>query len=365
MVSAHRCWCEIDVEAIRHNLAFVRKHLESGVRVMFMLKADAYGHGMEAVARVAQEGFCEYIGCANALEGRSLRRLGVRIPILVTSGFLEEEIPLVLAEDLAVTVSEPEDIEALETALQSSSRSIAVHLKVDTGMGRLGCPPEKASALLARLANSAHLRLEGVFSHLACAGESEAFTLTQYKRFSSVSSEKGVLRHLCNSAGMLAAPQAQEDIVRVGLLAYGVCPLQRYQSELTLAMNWKCRIIAVRDLPRGATLSYGATYTAPRRMRVATLSVGYGDGLFRSLSNRGYVLISGERAPIVGRVTMDAILVDVSDLRNVQKSDTAVLLGSSGEDQITPVEMARWAETIPYEIWCHITRRVGKCYFGQ
>ncbi len=358
----NRCWCEIDLGAIRYNLTFVRKYAGPDTAIMPMLKADAYGHGTKEISSVFRSEKCEWIGCANVTEGANLRRYGIETPILLLSGFLIEELEEIAARRLSITLSSIAEARAAQRVALKTGYLIACHVKVDTGMGRLGCHPDLAPELLNYVARASHLQLEGFYSHYACADESRAMTRRQWKTFSSIPSPPGVLRHICNSAGMLALPQSHADIVRPGLTVFGVSPLPKFQSKLRPALSWKCKVVGVRNVPKGTTVSYGATYTAPESIKIATLAVGYGDGLSRQLGNRGQVLIRGHVCPIRGRVTMDQVVVELPPHLNARKGDTAILLGKSGRNSITAIDMAKWAETIPYEIWCHITGRVIKSY---
>ncbi|MEM6884168.1 MAG: alanine racemase [Verrucomicrobiota bacterium] len=357
-----RCWCEINLSAIRHNIAFVRKQVGADTAIMPMLKADAYGHGTREIASVFRSEKCEWIGCANVSEGANLRRYGIRTPILLLSGFLQEELEEIAGRRLSITLSSIEEARIAQRHAKRTGYLIGCHVKVDTGMGRLGCQPELAPELLHYVEEASHLNLEGFYSHYACADESKAFTMSQWKAFSAIPAPDSVLRHICNSAGMLALPQSHQDIVRPGLIVFGVSPLPKFQTKLRPALSWKTRVVGVREVPKGTTISYGATFTAPHRMKIATLSVGYGDGLSRQLGNCGKVLIRGHSCAIRGRVTMDQVVVEVPRPLDVRKGDVAILLGKSGKTTITAVDMANWAQTIPYEIWCHITGRVVKEY---
>lgn len=357
-----RSWCEIRLGALRHNLKFVRGLVGSGVKVMPMVKADAYGHGMIPVARVFEEEGADMIGCANALEGKSLREAGIQTPLLLLSGVVLDELKMIFENDLTLTVSSLKEVEQIARAAEVLEMKADVHVKVDTGMGRLGCAVEEATEVMGKVMRDPRLHLQGFYSHYACADEDAAFTLRQWKLYSGIASPDGILRHICNSAGMLTLKNSYEDMVRPGLVLFGVSPLKGFKDHFEPALSWFTRVVRVREVPKGTTISYGATYITPRPMRVATLSVGYGDGYFRSLSNRGRVLIAGKSCPVLGRVTMDQIVVDVSSLGAVRAGDRATLLGREGEEEITASDLADWAGTIPYEIWCHITGRVVKTY---
>jgi alanine racemase len=357
-----RSWCEIRLGALRKNLKFVRKLVGPEVAVMPMVKADAYGHGMMPVARVFEEEGADMIGCANALEGKSLREAGIKTPLLLLSGVVDDELKTILENDLTLTVSSLQEVDQVARAAERLGLSADVHIKVDTGMGRLGCAVEEAQPLMKKVMRASRLHLKGFYSHYACADEDAAFTRKQWKVFSGIASPEGVQRHICNSAGLLSLKSSYADMVRPGLVLFGASPLKRFQDSLQPALSWYARVVRVREVPKGTTISYGATFTASRRMKVATLSVGYGDGYFRALSNRGKVLIQGKLCRVLGRVTMDQIVVDVSSLERVRAGDRATLLGKEGRHEITAADLAQWAETIPYEIWCHITGRVVKIY---
>lgn len=357
-----RSWCRIRLGAIRSNLAYVRKLVGPGVAVMPMVKADAYGHGILQVAQVFQEEEVNMIGCANALEGRSLREAGIQTPILLLSGVVPDELKTIIDYGLTVTVSSLSEAAQVEKVAELLDASADVHVKVDTGMGRLGCHPDESGILLSYVQQARRLNLKGFYTHYACADEDATFTLKQWKKFADLPSPPGVLRHICNSAGMLTLKSSYGDMVRPGLVIFGASPLQGFRDSLEPALSWYARVVRVREVPEGTTISYGATFRARQDMKIATLSVGYGDGYFRSLSNKGKVLIRGEYCRILGRVTMDQIVVDVSTMEGVRAGERATLLGKDGERMITAGDLAGWADTIPYEIWCHITGRVVKVY---
>jgi len=357
----HRSWCEISLAAIRHNLRFLRTKIGPAPALMAMLKADAYGHGAEQLAPILRD-HCQWLGCANVAEASRLREINITTPILLLSGFLLEEIETACLIGVSVTLSSLQEAKQASRVARSVSRPLKVHVKVDTGMGRLGCHPSEATDLIRYAETCPNLVLEGVYSHFSSADESKTFTRDQIRRFKQIEVPNGVLRHLCNSAGTLAFPEAHLDLVRPGLAIFGICPLRRFQSFLRPAMTWKGRVVRVREVPAGTSISYGATFTTRRPTQIATLAVGYGDGLARKLGNRGHVLISGHRCPIRGRVTMDQIVVEVPRRITVRKGSTATLLGKNGEETISAADMADWAETIPYEIWCQLTARVIRCY---
>ncbi|MEO0454254.1 MAG: alanine racemase [Verrucomicrobiota bacterium] len=357
-----RSWCEIELSALEHNIKAVRNLVGPECAIMPMAKADAYGHGMVECSTVFERAGADMMGCANVIEGVALRKAGIQLPILLLSGVLPDELKTILENDLTVTISSEREIAQVNRVAEILELTAEVHLKVDTGMARLGCERREAVHLMKKIMGSSHLALKGFYSHYACADEDVKFSLEQWKVFEAIPSPPGVLRHMCNSAGMLTLKATHADMVRPGLVLFGAPCLKGFKDLLRPALSWFARVVRVREVAKGTTISYGATFATKRTTKIATLSVGYGDGYFRSLSNRGQVLIAGQFCPILGRVTMDQIVVDVTHVHSVKVGDTVTLLGRDGEREISATEMADWAETIPYEIWCHITDRVIKCH---
>lgn len=358
-----RCWCEISLSALTHNVRELQKRAGKGVEVMAVVKADAYGHGMIPVARHLLANGCSRVGCATTAEAQTLRRAGVTAPILLLSSFLEHEIPSIVGHHLCCILSSLEEARLMENAARRAKERTPVEIKIDTGMGRLGVPPGDFPELLDFVQKSRHLELQGILTHFACADESGEFTRRQWKLFTSLIPE-GCRHHAANSAGVLAFPETSGSCIRPGLAVYGASPIPRFQKDLRQALSWKTRATLVHSIPKGTTLSYGATFTSKRPMRVATLAVGYGDGLFRSLSSKGFVLIHGKKAPILGRVTMDQIVVDVSRIPGVERGTVATLLGEDRGRMACASQMAEFVGTIPYEIWTSITERVPRLYKG-
>jgi alanine racemase len=328
---------------------------------MGLVKADAYGHGQIPVARFLQQHGCTELGCAHVNEGLALRRAGIRLPILLLSGFLSGELPAILRHRLTLTLSSLDDLRAVERAARRARTRALVQVKIDTGMGRLGVLPPDAAPLLQAVRQSPHVQWTGTYTHFACADSDPRMTRHQWTLFCSLL-PPGLVGHACNSAGMLAFPSAHGTCVRPGIALYGISPVPRFQQQLRPVLSWKARITCLKTLPAGSTVSYGATFRAPRRTTIAVVSVGYGDGLFRSLSNRGSVLVGGRHCPILGRVTMDQIMIDVTGRPNVRKGTVVTLIGRQAGQQILASDMAAQAGTIAYEVWCHITDRVPRVY---
>jgi alanine racemase len=368
-----RCWAEIDLAALERNLRLIRASLPQHIRYVAVVKADAYGHGIQQVAGRLMHAGADLFAVANITEASQLRELGPGWPILLLSPLLPEEDRFVAEYDVAAAVSTPGEVERLEKAGRDAGRSISVHLKVDTGMGRLGVWHEEAHALVRQIEGSPSLRLAGIFTHFASPDEA-SFTVEQRRRFLATLSESGLDRlppgrllvHADNSAGIETMPVTSPfNAVRVGLLQFGILPhasslLAQVRTETVFSFH--TRVGIVKRLPSGTTVSYGRTRRLGRDSTIAVLCAGYGDGIPRSVSNRASVLLKGVRCPVLGRVTMDQTIVDVTDVPGVACGDEAVIVGRQGTDEISVGEFSRWADTIPWETLCSVTKRVPRVY---
>ena len=372
MSGALRCWAEIDLAALERNLRLIRASLPPHMRYVAVVKADAYGHGVHhAAARLMHAG-ADLFAVANVTEAAALRELGPGWPILILGPLLPSEDGALADGDLAATVSSSEEVVRFENIGRTSGRIIPVHLKIDTGMGRTGVWYEIAPALCAEILAAPHLRLAGMFTHFASPDDDAAFTSEQRRRFLvAIAQCEGVdpnrlFIHADNSAGIETLPGASPfNAVRIGLLQFGVLPhphslLAQVRTEPVFSFH--TRVGLVKRLPKGTTVSYGRTHTLQRDSTVAVLCAGYADGLPRAASNRAQVLIHGVRCPVVGRVTMDQTVVDVTDAPAVACGDEAVLVGRQGDAEITLTEFSRAAETIPWETLTSVTKRVPRVY---
>ncbi len=364
-------YAEVDLSAIAHNVKMLKAHVGPRVALMAVVKANAYGHGAVEVARTALQHGAERLAVARVPEGVQLRRAGITAPILVMGYTMPAELQAALDHDLTLTITEPQVAEQASMRAAIQGRTLTVHVKVDTGMGRFGLLPGEAAPFLKKVADLPGLRLEGLFTHFAVADLADkAYTWQQFRTFQQVLAEAqsaGVsipLRHVANSAATLDLPEMHLDAVRAGIAIYGLRPSAEVEPAVPLkpALSLKSHVARVRTLPKGSSISYGRTYITPREMPVALVPVGYGDGYHRLLSNRGAVLINGRRAPIVGRVCMDQFVVDVSDCGEVSLNDEVVLIGAQGDDEIRAEEVARWAETINYEVTTSLLPRVPRIY---
>jgi len=363
-----RCWAEIDRSALRHNIGAARGQLAAGVKVMAVVKANAYGHGLRGVAQaLASE--VEMFGVANVDEAAELRGDVAGTPIFILGPALPEERPRIAAARFVPAISTIEEARAYSAV--AGANPLPVHLKIDTGMGRVGILEKDAIAVTREILTLRGITVTGLASHLPVADEDDAFTRAELERFHRIVGQLrslGVAQpvtHTENSAGIIAYAAQAGDMVRAGLMIYGSAPIQEFQPKLRAVMTWKTRITLIREMPAGHGLSYGRTFITKSPMRVATLAVGYADGYQRHLSNRGAeVLIHGRRCPVLGRVTMDQILADVTALPQAVEGDEAVLMGRQGIEEIPAAELAEKSGTIPWEIFTGVGRRVERVYHG-
>ena len=361
--------CLIDLAALRSNFEQVRRCVGSGVKIFSIVKADAYGHGAcevsQALAKAGSDGF----GVATVEEGIELRETGIRAPILVLTAVYAEQSEKFLRHHLTPAVGDLSTLGELEKLLRKRSRSLKFHLKVDTGMGRLGLLHSDIDSWLPVVGKLKALKLEGLFSQLAHAEDAAGdYTQAQVKNFSRVAERLRAtglnppLAHLANSAGIIGVPSAHGTMVRPGLMLYGLYPAPEMarRVELRPVLSWRTHILQLKELPADSSIGYGCTFVTKRKSWIATLPVGYADGYHRLLSNRGAVLVREKRAPVVGRISMDLTMIDVTDIRGVTQGDEVVLLGRQGGETISADEMAGWAETISYEILTSISARVPR-----
>lgn len=346
---------DVDLAAIGHNVRYIRGRLAPGVRLIAVVKADAYGHGAAAIAAAALQAGAWGLAVSTLDEAVQLGGLVEPDRLLALGGLTPSDAEPAVGAGCAMTCHSGELADALE-ATQGPGERLPVHLKVDTGMGRLGCSLQEAPALALRLARSDRLRLAGVYTHFASAGADEPYTREQFARFCALVEALEVdpgLRHAANSAAALRYPEMGLDAVRCGIALYG-CDWPGLHPALEL----RASITQVKDVAAGFSVGYGRTWIARRHSRVATVAIGYEDGVMRSRSGRGEVVIAGRRAPLVGRVSMDQITVDVSDIPEAKAGETATLIG----DGISAEEVAGWSGTISYEVLTALGQRVRRSY---
>ena len=366
-----RVWAEVDLSAIRQNVDAIRAHVGLRVDVMPIVKADAYGHGAVEVARAALSAGSEWLGVASAAEGAALRKTLTNGSICLLSPFEPEDAEEIVANRLTASISDLEGAKALSVAAQKQRTGARVHLKVDTGMGRQGALPEQADRIAAIVGRMPSIMITGLFTHFACADDDPEFTAHQLSVFEQVRQRVAATdtlvkpSHCAASSALLRYPQSRLDLVRPGLLIYGIeppVPKEVSIPPLRPALSLKARVVQVRTLPAGHGVSYGRTHILTRPSRLAVLPVGYGDGYPRALGNVGRVLINGASAPIVGRVCMDLTLVDVTDIPGVNVGTEAVLIGRQGSEKIRVEEIARLIQTTEHDVTTRLTPRVPRIY---
>ncbi len=359
---------EVDLEQLATNYKVIKAHC--GCAVMAVIKADAYGHGIVAVAeRLSREG-ASYFGVAYLEEALLLREEGIKTPILVMGGILGERIHLYIEHNITLAASSIEKVLAIEEVAKSLNQRAVVHLKIDTGMGRIGVQPRSVQRFIDVVKGCEHIDVEGVFTHFANAdAQNLDHARVQYDRFQTALAqmrEAGLeipWIHTANSGAIIQLPESHQNMVRAGISLYGVYPSEHVKHRLPIqpVMRWSSKVVYFKVLEEGSPVGYGSKWVAPKRTRIVTVPVGYGDGYHRRMSGCAQVLIRGKRYPVVGSICMDQIMVDIG-WDEVYNGEEVVLLGTQGTEEITVEELARWAETITYEILTSINLRVTRVY---
>ncbi|MGH7845711.1 MAG: alanine racemase [Candidatus Binatia bacterium] len=363
--------CYVDAAALRANFRQIRKQTGAGSRILSVVKANAYGHGAAVVAQILEKQGSDAFGVATVEEGMELRRAGIQAPVLVLAGIYDGQLEEVARNRLTPVICSLEMLREIEAAAVKNGHTLDFHLKVDTGMGRIGLLASEVGSWLPALSELKALRLEGVLSHFSQAESVQGeYTQNQLESFRGLlerlrgAGYRPPLVHMANSAAVITLPAAYFSLVRPGLMLYGAYPSAHMAANIELkpVLSWKTKILQLKKVPESSRISYGGTFVTKRESVIATLPVGYADGYHRALSNRAVVLIQGHRAPVVGVVCMDLTMVDVTDIRNVKQGDEVVLVGKQDSEAISVDEMASWANTIPYEILTSIGARVPRYY---
>ena len=368
-----RVHANIDLDAIDYNMKSMIRNVAPGTKLCGILKTDGYGHGAVAIAKTIDPVVWGY-GVATVEEGIILRRHGIEKPILVLGSVNPAYYEDLILHDIRPAIFQYERAERLSETACRLGKDAAIHIKLDTGMSRIGMTPtEESIAEILRIAKLPHIIVEGIFTHMATADETDKTkALAQAERFQMVCQRvkaEGVPVQVChcsNSAGIIDLPQLNLDMVRCGISLYGMYPSDEVQKErmpLRPVLSLYSEISYLKTIPEGTEVSYGGTFTAPKEMRLATIPVGYGDGYPRNLSNRGYVLIHGKKAPVCGRVCMDQFMVDVTDIEEAQEGDLVTLIGTDGAEQITVEELAALAGTFHYEFVCDLGKRIPRVFY--
>jgi alanine racemase len=362
MSDIYRCWAEIDRSALRHNAGVVRERIGSA-EMLAVVKANAYGHGMIGVAETLGSEV-QLFGVANLEEASALRGAGLPHPVIILGPALPSERSAIVEGKFIPSISAVDEAEAFDRI-----GPVAINFKVDTGMGRMGVPENGSAAAFKKVTALRNVRVHSISTHMPVSNEDESFTRDQLSRFRKLVAQfraeapGDYKAHVLQSAGTLAFNDTPHEIVRAGIMLYGISPLPEFQRLLKPAMTWKTRIALIRDMPEGHGISYGRTFITPRPMRVATLSAGYADGYPRQASNRdAAMLVRGKRCPLLGRVTMDLMVIDVSHIPDAAVGDEVVLLGRQGEEEIPAAEIAERAGTIHWDVVTRVGSRVRRVY---
>ncbi len=371
-------WAEVSLNQLAENYRIVRQHLPQRVKILSVVKADAYGHGLEEVSNVLADAGTDWFGVTSADEGVELRESGIKQPVLLLTGFWRGELEALSEHELTPAIYADDQLAALHEWGKQRGRRMRFHLKVNTGMGRLGLHWQDVARFLAFYRKMEYAEMEGLFTHLASAEDyTSQQTEQQVERFEGVLAEfrkAGVEPrhvHVANSAAIAGRPNTWGNMVRPGALLYGIqVPLKLPQGMKAESVSlpvgniltWKSRIIALKEVPAGMPLGYSAAYVTQKASRVATIPAGYADGLKRSLSNRGRTIVRDRYAPIIGNISMDLTLLDVTDIPEVAAGDEVILIGNSEHCSITPAEISKLTQTVPYDVLCAVSKRVPRIY---
>jgi len=370
MTHNHRTWCEIDLNALEHNYAQYRKLASDNVKIMAVVKADAYGHGVVHCAKRLEQNGVDYFAVAFIDEAMEIREAGIKTPILILGYTDRFSLSDAVKNDITVTIFDVEDAVALSKEAQTLGKTAKVHIKIDTGMSRIGFygDAQKIAKSIAEINTLPFIELEGIFTHFAKADEEERdFTHVQFERFLKVircSEDFGVsfkIRHCCNSAAAMLYPEMHLDMIRAGIALYGCYPSKlEYPLELKPVMTFKSRVINVKTVNDGETVSYGGVYRANGSVKLATVAAGYADGYNRCLSDKARVLVKDSFSKVAGRICMDQCMIDVTNVNNISVGDEVVLFGTKDGLKLPVEELADTVGTISYEILCNIAKRVPR-----
>ena len=363
-------FAEIDLSAIRYNLRKIKNIVDKDVKILGVVKADAYGHGMREVSKTIIAEGVDYLGVSSLDEAGELRNIGIKDKIIVLGAILPNEIDGILKFNVVQTVSDLDIARAISKFAQKKNKNIKIHIKIDTGMGRLGFWHLEAVNFIKEIAILKNIIIEGIFTHFPSAEEDAAFTRKQIKYFDSLVKEiekhniNIPLKHASNSMALIDFKDSHMNMVRPGLIMYGLYPKNDLMENLELkpALTLKTKVSFINLVSKGRSVSYGRTYITKKDTRIVAIPVGYGDGYSRHLSSKGEVLIKGMRFPIVGRVCMDMTMVDVGDFKDIKAGDDVVLIGKQVKENIRVEDLACLTNTIPYEVVCNIGRRVPRIY---
>lgn len=370
--SYYRCVAKINLSAVEHNLLEVKKFINEGVKTLAVIKADSYGHGSVPVSKTIEK-YVDYFGVTSIDEAIEVRLEGIKKPVLALSYIPPRRYVDVVNYDITATIYSFDDALLLSEAAAAKGKTAKIHIAVDTGMGRIGLTPDEVGADIAKeISKLDNIYIEGLFSHYACADSADkedANSQTElFDKFIELLKQRIIdppIKHICNSAGTIEFHK-QYDMCRVGVLLYGLYPSDEVENtklNLIPAMEIISHVVHVKTVPAGYKIGYGHIYEAPSERRIATVSIGYADGYSRSCTGKGYVLIKGKKAPVVGKVCMDQIMVDVTDIEDVHVGERAVIMGESHGSFITAEQLGEMSNSFNYEVICNFTKRVARLYY--
>ena len=381
MIYSDRSWAEVNLDSLKSNILNIKSILNKNTKIMAVVKADAYGHGSLETANTLIENGVEYLGVACVDEAIHLRNNGVNIPILILGRSGKVRFEEIIKNDISQTVFCLDDAKALSEIALKNNKKAKIHIKIDTGMGRIGylygCSDKldnEAENEIKQIVSLEGIDAEGIFTHFSVADESDdEFTHLQFKRFMSLISklkDDGVTfkyRHCCNSAATIKFPEMHLDMVRPGIIIYGVCPSSEVKVDFKLkpVMQFKTRVVNLKSVQKGTPISYGKTYEAQTDLIVATVPVGYADGLPRAISNKGSMIVGGKIVPVLGRICMDLCIIDVTSVNNIGVGDEVTVFGTQGESFIPVENIANLSNTINYEILCGVGQRIPRIYLKE
>lgn len=368
-----RTWAEVDLDAIAHNIREIRKITNPNAQIMAVVKADAYGHGFLEVTRTLLENGADRLAVAVLQEGKQLRSRGVTVPILLLGASMENDIDDIINFDITPSVCSYEFAKAISYISEKKEKITKIHIKLDTGMSRIGFVVSENNSQIIdeieKITKLPYIEVEGIFSHFATSDEQDdSYTRLQFSRFMSVvqALEKRnihiPIKHICNSAGIMMYPEMHLDMVRPGIILYGLYPsneVDKTRLDLIPAMTLKSKITFVKKVEAGRGVSYGKEYITNKVTKIATVPIGYADGYLRKIAKEGKMIVHGKKVPIIGRICMDQCMIDVSDVHNIERGDEAIIFGREG---ITIDDLAQWLDTINYEISCVIGKRIPRIY---
>jgi len=362
------------MDALAHNVSEIRRHIGPKPMLCCVIKANAYGHGAVEFAKFLENGRADWFAVSSVDEAMELRNAGIKKPVLVLGTTFEDQFEDAIEHDISLTVYTLQTAMKLNAAGERCGKAAAVHIKLDTGMSRIGFEACEASAdAIGTIASMPYIYLEGMFTHFACADmegrETTEKQIGQYQFMVELLRKKNIeipVKHCANSAGIMAYPEVHMDMVRAGIILYGLYPSEDISHEpvsLAPVMSLKSHIAYIKTIPSGTPVSYGGTYITERETRLATIPAGYADGYFRSLSNKGAVLVRGKRAPVCGRICMDQFMVDVTDIEEAREGDLVTIMGRDGDDCLSAEEVSEKAGSFNYELVCEVSRRVPRVYY--